>query len=55
MDQLHWVMAEHDEHTICGLLAEGKVRSTDLQDDAGHETCQTCYTLWTRYAVRVMA
>lgn len=55
MERLHWVIAEHDEHTACGELAERKARATDLQADAGHDTCSTCYTLWTRYAVRVGA
>lgn len=53
MDQrLHWVMDENDEHTVCGKPADDEARTTNLELDGGRRTCDTCYTLWTRYALQ---
>lgn len=54
-DRLHWVMGEDDDRAACGVRAEGRVRSTELDKEYDHEVCATCLTLWTRYALRVEA
>jgi hypothetical protein len=56
MDELlHWVIAESDEHTACGLPADSRFRASNMEVDGGHPACTDCERLWMRHSVKQAA
>lgn len=51
--KLHWVLNDDDAHAVCGIRAEGKSRTTNMEHDDGETPCSPCETMWARHTLRM--